>query len=301
MQSASDLNLSEYDILPKDSKDAGYGDNYHPDFSSPEGDMILASKDCRVMFRTHSFILKTTSGFFRSMFSLPKSPPRKAEEVIYLNDDEKVLEYLLRMVSGMPFPPLDSLDTAEQLLHAAEGYEMPGPLHIIRLSITSPPLSEKDPFRMYAICSRYGWEEEGKVYTMRTLAYNIHEGEHRRSLERLSTSALLKLMAVHRTRRETLRQRLDDPPFVSGKPAVCVQCTGLIEYHTWRELKYKIILEMDNRPLGDTIYQGLLEWPEAKACWRASCPTPGCQRLLYDKPETLRVIRECIDNLSLTI
>ena len=82
---------------------------------------------------------------------------------------------------------------------------------------------------------------------------------------------------------------------------MCIQCNGLIEYHTWRELKYKIILEMDRRPLGDTIQQGLSEWPEAKACWRAQCPNIGCSRLLYDKMETLRVIKECIDNLPTTV
>lgn len=99
----------------------------------------------------------------------------------------------------------------------------------------------------------------------------------------------------------SLRQRLDDPPFVSGKPALCAQCSGVIEYHTWRELKYKIILEMENRPQGDTVPQGLLEWPEAKACWRAGCPNPVCGRLLYDKPETVRVIKEAIDKLPNTV
>ena len=71
----------------------------------------------------------------------------------------------------------------------------------------------------------------------------------------------------------------------------------MIEYHTWRELKYKIILEMDIRALGDTIAQGLSEWPEAKACWRAGCPNLNCGRLLYDKTQTQRAIQEAIDKL----
>lgn len=92
---------------------------------------------------------------------------------------------------------------------------------------------------------------------------------------------------------------MNDPPFVPGGTANCVSCHTLINYHTWRELKYKIILEMDVRPLGDTIDTGLSDWPEAQACWLAQCLK--CSRFLYDKGETTRVIRECIDKLPRTI
>jgi hypothetical protein len=96
-----------------------------------------------------------------------------------------------------------------------------------------------------------------------------------------------------------MRERLNEPPFVPGSPTACPSCNAKIDYHTWRELKYKIILEMDVRPLGDTIVDhGLLEWPESIACWESKCQ---CGRLLYDKAETLKVIRECIDALPKSI
>lgn len=78
-----------------------------------------------------------------------------------------------------------------------------------------------------------------------------------------------------------LRQRLNDPPFVSGGLATCNNCHAVIDYHTWRELKYKIILEMDVRPAGDTILEhGLSEWPEALACWQAKCAQVGCSDMV---------------------
>lgn len=46
-------------------------DRFHGLFSSPEADVILAAKDS-VLFRVHSQTLKTTSGFFRTMYSLPQ-------------------------------------------------------------------------------------------------------------------------------------------------------------------------------------------------------------------------------------
>ncbi|KAJ3864707.1 hypothetical protein EV359DRAFT_63754 [Lentinula novae-zelandiae] len=78
-----------------------------------------------------------------------------------------------------------------------------------------------------------------------------------------------------------LRQRLNDPPFVSGGLATCNNCNAVIDYHTWRELKYKIILEMDVRPAGDTILEhSLSEWPEALACWQAKCAQAGCSDMV---------------------
>jgi hypothetical protein len=59
---------------------------------------------------------------------------------------------------------------------------------------------------------------------------------------------------------------------------------------------------MDKRPAGDTVLDpGLNDWPEAKACWRAKCGKKDCGRLLYDKVETLRVIKQCIDELLSTV
>lgn len=300
MQSSSEVNLSEYTVVPRCCNEKG-DYSYHPSFSSPDGDVILASKDCKVMFRTHTYILKTTSGFFRSMFSLSRVPSNDDTEVIYMNDDDKTLEYLLRMVSGLPLLPLGSCELFERVLHAAEGYEMLGAISILRLAVTTSPLASADPIHMFGICARYNWEEEARILSTRTLVYNLYDEQHRGTLERLSSKGLWRLLALHRSRREYLRQRLDDSPFVSGNPALCAQCSGVIEYYTWRELKYKIVLEMENRPLGDTVSQGLLDWPEAKACWCAKCPNPVCGRLLYDKTETLRAIKESIDKLPNTV
>lgn len=98
-----------------------------------------------------------------------------------------------------------------------------------------------------------------------------------------------------------LRSLLSEPPFVTGGVAVCVQCHARVEYQTWRELKYRIIFEIDERPLGDTIGHGLNVWPEAVACWHAHCPNAQCQRKLYDKSQSLRAIQRCIDELPLAV
>lgn len=287
----SDSEITNHDVLVADD-----GEHVHPLFSSPDGDVNLGSKD-GTLFRLHSYTLKTTSGWFRTMFSLPQKCEPSPKDVIYVDEDTHTLELLLRMVCGLPILGLDSYDAVDSLLYAAEKYDMPGPMSIIRILIMTPALLDQ-PLRLYAVACRFGWEEEAKYASTQTLTYNIHAPEHRPLLQRLGPDAILNLFELHRRRREGLRQRLDDAPFVGGGTAICVACSTLIDYHTWRELKYKVILEMDVRPLGDTIVNsGLLEWPEARACWNAKCPNASCDRVLYDKGETLRVIRECVEGL----
>ncbi len=289
----------------------------HPLFI--EGDTTLAAKGGSTFFRVYSHTLKMTSGFFRSMFSLPQDPSSSSKQkgVFYLDEDENTLECLLKMMCGLSLPPVDTYDQLDSLLDAVEKYDTPGPLSIVRLLVMTPALTVQ-PFRLYGIACRFGWEAEAKHASTQTLQYNLYDPEIRPLLQRLSTDSLLDLMELHRLRREgyaylpsvshllmkvcRLRQRLNDPPFVAGSTATCVSCHNLIDYHTWRELKYKIILEMDTRPLGDTVIEvGLLEWPEAVACWTAKCPESACHRSLYDKVETLRVIRDCVDKLPKSI
>ncbi|RDX50113.1 hypothetical protein OH76DRAFT_1402981 [Lentinus brumalis] len=274
---------------------------YHTLFSSSDGDVVLGSKD-GVLFRVHSHTLKTTSGWFRSMYSLPQrsSSPDQPLETLFVDEDSTSLEGLLKIVCGLVIPRLDSYDVIEPILHAAEKYDMPGPMSVVRALLATPPLLS-DPLRLYAITCRYGWYEEAMMASRETLTLNLHSPEHRPTLQKLGTDALLNLFALHRTRREGLRHRLDDPPFVNDSgDTSCSNCRSIVDYHTWRELKYAIVMEMDGRPLGDTVCNpGLLEWPAALACWSAKCL--NCDRALYDKTLTMRVIHECIDQLPTTI
>lgn len=132
-----------------------------------------------------------------------------------MNDEAIVLEHLLRMVGGLPLLPITG-DVVESLLHAAEAYEMPGPISIIRLAVTSSPLAD-DPLRMYTICSRYEWEEELKFFSTRSLVFNLHDPSHSDVLQKLNSQALLRLFALHRSRRE----RYDSCPLLRGYPISC--------------------------------------------------------------------------------
>ncbi|KAH7888450.1 hypothetical protein F5I97DRAFT_1852738 [Phlebopus sp. FC_14] len=290
----------------------------HSAFNSPDADVVLVSKDL-TSFHVHSFTLKTTSGWFRSLFSLPRPsnsrtepnpgtdgiskagllvPTTSSPETIHLDEDAATLELLLRMISGLPIEPFKSYDTVDALLFASEKYEMPGPTSLVRIAVLAPPLSDQ-PLRLYAAAARCGWTEEAKVAAERTLAMDLWKEENWEMLKKVDVRAVLDLLKLHRDRKEGLLKKLSQHPFVVGdNPSFCARCRRPIDHHTWRELRYKIILEMDSRPLGDTVLNiGLSEWPEAKACWAAKCPNAECANVLYDMVETVRLIRECIESL----
>ncbi|KAG9316172.1 hypothetical protein JVU11DRAFT_2192 [Chiua virens] len=294
----------------------------HSAFDSPDADVVLVSRDL-VRFRMHSFTLKTTSGWFRSLFSLPRPSTSSPEitsavadgserrsvlnpsianpETIHLDEDSTTLELLFRMISGLPIEPVTSFDTVDALLFATEKYEMPGPTSLVRIAVLTPPLADQ-PLRLYAAASRCGWTEEAKVASQRTLSINLWQDENWEMLAKIDVRSALILLKLHRSRKEELRKKLDEHPFVNANPAsYCSRCRRQTDHHAWRELKHRLITEMDHRPSGDTIVDiGLTEWAEAKACWEAKCPHTDCAIVQYDKTETMRLIRECIESLPKT-
>ncbi|KAG2355914.1 hypothetical protein BDR07DRAFT_1364724 [Suillus spraguei] len=122
---------------------------FHMSFSSLDADVILGAKD-HTMFRIHSWTLRTTSGWFRSLFSMPQqSLASNHPETINLDEDSHTLESLLLMICGLPINPLTSYDEVDALLFAAEKYEMPGPVSLICMLIMTSdvhgPASSRGP------------------------------------------------------------------------------------------------------------------------------------------------------------
>ena len=282
--------------------------SFHPLFST-EGDIVLRSKDA-VLFRVPSSALRMTSSWFRAMFSLPQSPPsnalssdgtgigRASESEIALDEDSRTVEHFLRMICGLAIPELDSWDVVDPLLYVAEKYDTPGPVSIIRALLRTPPFLEA-PLHLYATACRWGWEPEARIAATLTLSLNLYAPENRAGLLKLKTPSLLALIDLHHSRREKLRTRLSQPPFLTDGQmgdgsARCPRCGDALDYVAWRELKLHMILEIDLKPSGESFKEGLESWPAAKACWAAKCRKTGCMSSVFDKVLTSRVILEAI-------
>ncbi|KAK7458078.1 hypothetical protein VKT23_009984 [Stygiomarasmius scandens] len=287
---------------------------YHPKFDSEEGDITLRSLE-GTLYRVPSFVLRTTCGFFESMFALlsksssnPGNNPNTNSSPIPTSQPDKTLSVLLLMISGLEIPMWTSFDDVCSLLQLCESWEAPGPISIIRSSITSP-LFLSDPLKLYATATHFGWEEEAKLASTHTLKLNLHDEQYEETLSSLGVGALMRLLRLHRSRRDKMKEMLDDITLFnagnSGNPTTgdmpsCAGCGMGIDHHEWREFKSRIFWEMDRCAAAEVIGSVEMEdWPETVNCWAAKCK--GCGKFYYDKVITVKKLRECIIRLPTTV
>jgi len=289
----------------------------HPQFNSPEADLTLLSSEATA-YRVPHFTLRNTCGYFRNLLAnyspicgsgehtqAGESSNSKFRQPIQVDERDKVITKVLSMVCGLYTTNWESIDEVEEALSLAQKWEAPGPLSMIRGAITAP-MFLADPLRLYAITTRFGWEEETRLASTHTLTLDLYEEAHRPALEQVSSSALMALLRFHRLRRNEFKRHIDSIPNLceagNSVEYVCAKCNEAMGIHTWRELKVKMFMEMDKRPLGDTLCAlEMEEWPEAVSCWEATCKNPDCGELTYDKLSTLRNIKGCIDRLPLHV
>ncbi len=259
---------------------------YHPSFNTPDADAILSSLD-GTLYRLPSLVLRRTTTFFASQsFTFePNSKP------IPIHEHDVVLERLLRIISGLALPPWRTFDDLEGVLSLAETWGARGALGIVRASITAP-MFLREPLRVYAIATRFGWEEEAELASKHTLSLSLHEEQHQEALQRISTRSLAKLFKFHRKRRDDLQTSMESD-------ATCRGCGNSVHGSALTALVWKMFWEMDARP-GDRLCSlEIEEWPEMETCLSEKCP--GCGRLVCDRLEVLERVRKCLAELPDTV
>lgn len=253
---------------------------YDPAFSEEDATIVLTSSD-GVNYRLHPFTLRTTSGFFRDMISLPQKKSDSAGDVkdiiqdehIGLSEGSKVLGTLLSMISGLAVKKWESLDEMEEVLTAAQKYDMPGPLQTLRSAVSLPsPIFLQQPLRLYAIAVRHQWEEEARSASAHTLDLAIHDEEHTSVLEQVPSTYLLKLLRLHRSRRDKFKKYISRDNRCFGID-VCASCSGGRQKTPLQQLAQKLIWEMDRRPAGGVLTDGT--WREWSICKGNACPHVG--------------------------
>jgi hypothetical protein len=237
-------------------------------FTEKDANIVLQSSD-DIFYRMSSFTLRTTSGFFRGMMTLPPPDDAREDNEITMDEGSVVLGRLFRMISGLETPKWKSFDEVEDILAVAEKFDMPGPLTTIRATLTSPFFLEQ-PLRLYAIAARYGWEDEAKLASKHSLSLSIHDEEHASVLERISSVVwVLRLFRLHRKRRETFKRNIikNDVPFNIGCPDTAVKILTKEDMEPWLNLARLMVWEIDRCPAGGVLLNGgWMQWPEADKC-----------------------------------
>lgn len=278
----------------------------HPSFAADDGDIILSSQD-GVLFRTHSLVLKLGSAWFRTLFTLPQaasspsSPTVCAAEpqTIQVAESSQVLADLLGMISGQELPRWTSLDHVAQLLHAAEKYEMQGAQSVLRLALVSPALLERHPVRVYGLACQYGWHDEARLASNKTIGLDILARRVVNSeLAQLDAAHLGKLLLMHRRRRDVLRQTLDSAEFYANRlPGMCTHCQAAVSHADWFRFKWNWLSAFENSPQEFASLEAL-QSQDVRNLLNATCSSPLCRKLLYHDEATIKKLRAVLKEMS---
>lgn len=293
---------------------------FHPSYCSSDGDLILISKD-GVKFRVHSVILKLTSGFFRTMLSLPQGPEELISDQIPMDEDSALIAALLDATYPDCGFRLSTLRTtvmanAEPLIAAADKYEMSSVVKAVQAYCLGP--SGWSALRKYKVACKYGWETEASAASTEALQMNIISPESLAEMQEIDAANALKLIGLHRKRRDILVESLslrgkvtlesDNVKIRWGniKQHYCVTLPDSIKCDSrWRAFLFSVSEEMERCSAGTTLRDPKF-WttPECEAIFRIAHQTrPACwlcasdDRPIIVKERLISEVVRVLDNL----
>jgi len=263
-------------------------------FDASDADVILVSSDS-TQFRVHRCILSAASPFFHDMFTLPQ-PPQLTLPSIPVSEPSLVIDTLLRFIYPVQDPPLDSLCDLVPILTAAVKYDLTSVLTSLRALLVSPRFTTADPTRVYAIASRFEFEQEAQIASKYTLRVNVLDAPLSDDLKFISAYAYHRLLDLHRRRVQAAVQMLILPGDIK-----CMQCNGSsysihIAPKWWAEFERRAREELSVRPTTDVIFsmEFLAQVVIASGCQR-------CAGSVLDSWRFLEDLKRSIDALPATI
>jgi len=279
----------------------------HPMFSSEDADIILSSRD-NTHFRVRSQLLRATSGWFDTLLSLPNNAPdATAVDILRLDETANILDALLRMVSGFEIPELRPIEFCEAILYAAEKYEMPGPISIVRIALCST-LLDVSPIRVYGIAARRNWVPEAQAASTRTLSLDLFHADAVPELNRLDGPIMVKLLLLHHSRRQAFKEALDDVKdfYASAGSTTCSGCAHRVDHVNWALCKYKwltdgpVAFDTDGEELRRALESTCLHC--GKPIYVASITTTKLKEIIEGLPRSVDVSSSvCTRSLSCTL
>ncbi|TDL26281.1 hypothetical protein BD410DRAFT_575472 [Rickenella mellea] len=255
---------------------------YRPDGENAQ--LKLMSAD-GTEFKVNTVILTMGSRFFREMLEIPRDPA-EAGKPVELAENGDIIAALLDIVHAdeRPMPDLSDFDFVWRLLKAADKYDMPRVLPLVRSHVMFKPGS--DVIEQYALASAHDWAEERRWAAVQALGLDLHSILNSSGIKKLSTDGIVKLLK-HRTE----RRRLLEDGIISIFSHECGDPedpdTGW-RYRDpsppWKLAMAYILSELDKCPRGDNIGTWLIWHDYNPGLWDETCGECGTPII---KPEAL--------------
>ncbi|KAF9517598.1 hypothetical protein BS47DRAFT_1359401 [Hydnum rufescens UP504] len=126
--------------------------------SYDDGDVILRAGDTD--FKVHMLLLRLSSPFFKSMFSLPQPKLENREiPVVPIEGDPAYLDFVLRSIYPGKRPLPTSIEEALKILEIADKFEVECIVEGVRASLGQLLAAEPNPLCSWAIAVRCGLRE----------------------------------------------------------------------------------------------------------------------------------------------
>jgi hypothetical protein len=188
------------------------------------------------------------------------------------------------------------LDQLVPILTAATKYDLTAVITSLRAILVSPRFVQAEPTRVYAIASRFEFEEEAQIASKYTLSVNVLDAPLSDDLKFISAYAYHRLLDLHRRRVQAALQMLKLPDDIK-----CMQCNGssFSVYATpkwWSEFEKNARKELSVRPTTEVIFgmEFLAQAAIASGCQR-------CAGSVLDSWKFLGELKRSIDELPATI
>jgi len=181
------------------------------EFDAPDTDAILRSSDGKEL-RVHRLILSLSSPVFQGVFGLPQ-PTGASPEIpsIDVSEPSDILQPFIQYLYPRSPPRVSDISMWEALYTVADKYAAEVVTDPLR-DMLIPQFLEASPLRVYALASRWGFEEEAKVASTRTLTIDIFKDFPREDAELMGGVACQQLYLLHFNRREAARTLVADHP-----------------------------------------------------------------------------------------
>ena len=193
------------------------------DFSAPDADAILRSSDGKE-FRVHRLILSLSSPVFQGMFNLPQ-PESTEIHIIDLSDSSDILEPFIQYLYPRSPPKTTDISMWAAMYSIADKYGADAVMEPLR-DMLIPRFLGTSPLRVYALASRWGFEEEMKSASRKTLTLDIFKNFPREDAELMGGGACQQLYLLHFNRREAARTLVEKHPLPVSSDAACT-CSPL--------------------------------------------------------------------------
>ena len=190
------------------------------DFDAPDTDTILRSSDGKEL-RVHRLILSLSSPVFQGMFSLPQ-PTDPSSEIpsVDVPNCSDILQPFIQYLYPRPPPKISDISTWEALYAIADKYGAEVVTDLLR-DMLIPRFLETSPLRVYALASRWGFEEEAKIASTRTLTIDIFKEFPREDAELMGGAACQQIYLLHFNRREAAQTLVKNHPLPSPSDSSC--------------------------------------------------------------------------------